>query len=242
MLTGIDRDEAIEHYIKALNKGILKVMSKMGISTLQSYCGAQIFEAIGLEQAFVDRYFTWTASRIGGVGIDVIAQEVKTRHEKAFPKRPVAQPDLDSGGEYKWRRDGELHLFNPETVQKLQHATRLNQEKVYREFTQVVNDQSRALGTLRGLLDFKAGTRIPIEDVEPAALRHRRDVVRIDQRGGARDDCHRDESPRRQVEHGRRRRGSVALSPRCERRFTPERNQAGRVGAIRRHQRVSRQR
>ena len=169
MVEGVTREKATLNYIKALNKGILKVMSKMGISTLQSYCGAQIFEAIGLEQQFVDRYFTWTASRIGGVGIDVIAREVKERHERAFPARRPALGDLESGGEYRWRRDGELHLFNPETVQKLQHATRTGQYSVYRDFTKVVNDQSRALGTLRGLLDFKSDrTPIPIEEVEPA--------------------------------------------------------------------------
>ena len=132
-------------------------MSKMGISTLQSYCGAQIFEAVGLDQAFVDRYFTSTASRIGGVGIEVVAQEVRQRHERAFPARPGAAPDLDNGGEYQWRRDGEMHLFNPQTVQKLQHATRSGQYAIYREFTALVNDQSRKLGTLRGLLDFAPG-------------------------------------------------------------------------------------
>jgi glutamate synthase (ferredoxin) len=169
IVDGVPREKARLNYIKALNKGILKVMSKMGISTLQSYCGAQIFEAIGLEPGFVDRYFTWTASRIGGVGIEVIADEVKQRHTRAFPARLPAAGDLDSGGEYRWRRDGELHLFNPETVQKLQHATQTGQYSVYREFTQVVNDQSRALGTLRGLLDFKSDrTPVPIEQVEPA--------------------------------------------------------------------------
>ncbi len=169
IVEGVTREKATLNYIKALNKGILKVMSKMGISTLQSYCGAQIFEAIGLEQTFVDRYFTWTASRIGGVGMDVIASEVKQRHARAFPARLPAATDLESGGEYRWRRDGELHLFNPETVQKLQHATRTGQYSVYREFTEVVNDQSRTLGTLRGLLDFTSGQApVPIEEVEPA--------------------------------------------------------------------------
>ena len=166
-LPDITQARAVSRYIKGLNKGILKVMSKMGISTLQSYCGAQIFEAIGLDQAFVDRYFTWTASRVGGVGIDVIAQEVRQRHERAFPSRSGVPADLDTGGEYQWRRDGEHHLFNPETVFKLQHATRSGQYSVYREYTKLVNDQSRTLGTLRGLLDFKAGTPVPIDEVEP---------------------------------------------------------------------------
>src|SRR5688572_14696883 len=116
MLKDIEPEKALKNYIKALNKGILKVMSKMGISTLQSYCGAQIFEAIGLDPAFVDRYFTWTASRIGGVGIEVIAEEVRRRHVKAFPDREPGQPELEWGGEYQWRRDGEYHLFNPDTV------------------------------------------------------------------------------------------------------------------------------
>ena len=166
-LQDITHARAVSRYIKGLNKGILKVMSKMGISTLQSYCGAQIFEAIGLDQSFVDRYFTWTASRVGGVGIDVIAEEVRQRHERAFPTRSGAPSDLDTGGEYQWRRDGEHHLFNPETVFKLQHATRSGQYGVYREYTKLVNDQSRKLGTLRGLLDFKAGTAVPLEEVEP---------------------------------------------------------------------------
>ncbi|MEP6919086.1 MAG: glutamate synthase-related protein, partial [Acidobacteriota bacterium] len=168
ILTEITRDRAVDNYLHALNKGILKVMSKMGISTLQSYCGAQVFEAIGLEQAFVDRYFTNTASRIGGVGLDVIAQEVLARYKRAFPSRTDLPGDLEAGGEYQWRRDGEMHLFNPATVQKLQHATRSGQFGVYREYTTLVNDQSRKLGTLRGLLDFKlAAEPVPLDEVEP---------------------------------------------------------------------------
>jgi glutamate synthase (ferredoxin) len=168
VLEGVTHDRAVINYIKALNKGILKVMSKMGISTLQSYCGAQIFEAVGLERAFVDRYFTWTASRIGGVGIDVIAREVRERHRRAFRPRNLLASELETGGEYKWRRDGEFHLFNPETVFKLQHATRSGQYAIYQEFTQLVNDHSRSLGTLRGLLQFKGGRPpVPIDEVEP---------------------------------------------------------------------------
>ncbi len=168
LLANVDRQKAVQHYIKALNKGILKVMSKMGISTLQSYCGAQIFEAIGLNREFVDRYFTWTASRIGGVGIDVIAEEVRCRHERAYPERPVAKPDLDWGGEYQWRRDGEYHLFNPDTVFKLQHATRAGQDKIYREYTKLVDDQSRRRATLRGLIELKRSDHpLPLDEVEP---------------------------------------------------------------------------
>src|SRR5688572_30620250 len=168
VLTGIEPAKAVKNYIKALNKGILKVMSKMGISTLQSYCGAQIFEAIGLDRAFVDRYFTWTASRVGGIGLEVVAEEVRRRHADAFPARPVGRPDLDWGGEYQWRRDGEYHLFNPDTVFKLQHATRSGQYTIFREYSKLVDDQSRHLATLRGLFAFKRAARpVPLDEVEP---------------------------------------------------------------------------
>ncbi|MFZ1058478.1 MAG: glutamate synthase large subunit, partial [Candidatus Rokuibacteriota bacterium] len=167
LLPGMDHAKATKNYIKALNKGVLKVISKMGISTIQSYRGAQIFEAIGLCKEFVDRYFTWTASRIGGVGLDVIAEEAILRHQHAFPERPVGKPELDWGGEYQWRRDGEYHLFNPDTVFKLQHATRSGQYKIFKEYTDLVNIQNQNLCTLRGLFDFKfAGTPIPLEEVE----------------------------------------------------------------------------
>ena len=168
LITGVTHKEAVVHYIHALNKGILKVMSKMGISTLQSYCGAQIFEAVGLDSAFVDKYFTWTASRIGGVGMDIIAKEVTDRHHHAYPIRPIANAGLDEGGEYQWRRDGEYHLFNPDTVLKLQHSTRSGQYKIFKEYTKLVDDQSKRLATLRGLLEFKNGAQpLPIDEVEP---------------------------------------------------------------------------
>ena len=167
-LVGVTHDEAVRHYIHALNKGILKVMSKMGISTLQGYCGAQIFEAVGLDRAFVDQYFTWTASRIGGIGIDVIADEVLRRHGVAFPTRGGGSPDLESGGEYQWRRDGEYHLFNPETVFKLQHATRSGEYAVFKEYTRLVDDQNKRHATLRGLLEFDLDAApVPIDEVEP---------------------------------------------------------------------------
>src|SRR4051794_37846781 len=166
-LQDITHARAVSRYIKGLNKGILKVMSKMGISTLQSYCGAQIFEAIGLESSFVDRYFTHTASRIGGIGLPAVATEVLQRHARAFPSRMPAPVDLDPGGEYQWRRDGEYHLFNLDTVFKLQHATRSGQYRVFKDYTTLVNDQSRKLGTLRGLLDFsRSQPPVPIDEVE----------------------------------------------------------------------------
>jgi glutamate synthase (NADPH/NADH) large chain len=168
LLADIDPSKAVRNYIKALNKGILKVMAKMGISTLQSYCGAQIFEAIGLNREVVDRYFTGTASRVSGIGIDVLAEEVRRRHADAFPTRAVGRAELDGGGEYQWRRDGEYHLFNPDTVFKLQHATRSGQARIFREYTQLVDDQSRHLATLRGLIELKpAPAPIPLTEVEP---------------------------------------------------------------------------
>jgi glutamate synthase (NADPH/NADH) large chain len=168
LLPGLERARAVKNYIKALNKGILKVMAKMGISTLQSYCGAQIFEAIGLNREVVDRYFTGTASRVGGIGLDVIAEEVRRRHADAFPSRPVGHAELQWGGEYQWRRDGEYHLFNPDTVFKLQHATRAGQYRIFREYTRLVDDQSRQLATLRGLIALRpAAVPVPLEEVEP---------------------------------------------------------------------------
>src|SRR3989442_718110 len=147
LLTDIDRMKAIRNYIKALNKGILKVMAKMGISTLQSYTGAQIFEAIGLNGDLVHRYFTGTVSRISGIGLDVIADEIRRRHERAFPERPVGA-ELDWGGEYQWRRDGEHHMVNPDMIAKLQHATRSGSYAQFKDFSRLCDDQSKKLPTL----------------------------------------------------------------------------------------------
>lgn len=166
-LTNIDHDKAIKNLVKATTKGVAKVMSKMGISTAQSYCGAQIFEAIGLGREVIDKYFTWTASRISGVGLDVLADEVKRRHERAFPDRSLNGHTLDAGGHYQYRKDGEFHLFNPETVHKLQYAVRSGDFKVFKEYSKLVDEQSRRLCTLRGLFDLQlADQPIPIEEVE----------------------------------------------------------------------------
>jgi glutamate synthase (NADPH) large chain len=164
-------DKAIHNYIKALGKGVLKVMSKMGVSTVASYTGAQIFEAIGLSQELVDDYFTGTTSRLGGVGLDVLADEVAARHRHAYPRVPHKHRRLDVGGEYQWRREGELHLFNPQTVFKLQHATRAGRYDVFKQYSSAVDQQSEKLMTLRGLFKLKEGLRpaIPIEEVEPAS-------------------------------------------------------------------------
>jgi glutamate synthase (ferredoxin) len=168
VLHGLDHHKAVSNYVKAINKGVVKVMSKMGISTVQSYCGAQIFEAIGLSQEFVDKYFTWTPSRVGGVGIDVIEREIRLRHQRAFPDRQLNGHQLDVGGQYQWRRDGEQHLFNPETVHKLQYACRTGNYQVFKQYSSMVNNQSKKWCTLRGLFKLKfADQPIPIEDVEP---------------------------------------------------------------------------
>ncbi len=171
-LPGVPARKAKRNYIKACTKGVLKVMSKMGISTVASYTGAQVFEAIGLSEELVDEYFTGTVSRIGGVGLDVIAAEVEARHTFAHLDRPEerAHRDLEVGGEYQWRREGEYHLFNPETVFKLQHSTRTKRYEIFKEYTTLVDDQARKLATLRGLFEF-AGDRepIPIDEVEPVS-------------------------------------------------------------------------
>ncbi len=166
-----DPAKAVYAYIKGLSKGILKVMSKMGISTVASYMGAQVFEAIGLSNDLIDEYFVGTVSRLGGVGIEVIAEEAAARHAHAYPVRATARAhrQLEWGGEYQWRREGEYHLFNPETVFKLQHATRSGRYEVFKEYTKMVNDQSTNLATLRGLFEFRFGARpaISTDEVEP---------------------------------------------------------------------------
>ena len=170
--TVTDFDQAVKNYSKAVGKGILKVMSKMGISTVASYTGAQIFEAIGLGSELVDEYFTGTVSRLGGIGLDEVAEEARRRHATAYPLRPEehAHRDLDYGGEYQWRREGEYHLFNPTTVFKLQHATRSGQYEVFKEYSKLVDDQSTRLATLRGLFKLSSDRpSIPLDQVEPAS-------------------------------------------------------------------------
>jgi len=168
LLTDIDYKTACKHYIKAVTKGVVKIASKIGISTIQSYRGAQIFEAIGLNQSIIDKYFTWTASRIEGVGLDVIAQETILRHTHAFPDRPANGHTLDVGGEYQWRKDGERHLFSPETIHALQQAVREDSYDLYKQYAKLINEQSQKHFTLRGLLEFKSDRQpVPLEEVEP---------------------------------------------------------------------------
>ena len=169
-LGSVDPHEAVKKYIKAAGKGVLKVMSKMGVSTVASYTGAQIFEAIGLGNELVDEYFTGTVSRLGGIGLEEIAAEVAARHTAAHPRRPEerAHRKLELGGEYQWRREGDVHLFNPETVFKLQHGTRSKRYDIFQQYTKLIDDLSRKAATLRGLFDFARGDRppVPIDEIE----------------------------------------------------------------------------
>src|SRR2546426_3046496 len=168
VLDGVDAEKALGNYIKAIVKGVVKVISKMGISTIQSYCGAQVFEAIGLDQDFVDRYFTWTPSRIGGIGLDVIAEEVRMRHRQAFSDRFSEETALDGGGQYSFRQNGEYHLFNPATIHKLQQACRANSYDDFKEYSRLIDDETGKLCTLRSLMRLKSDRKpIPIAEVEP---------------------------------------------------------------------------
>ena len=172
-ITGIAPEKAVKNLIYALGKGVLKIMSKMGISTVSSYAGAQVFEAVGLSQEFVDRYFTGTETKLGGIGIAEIAAENQARHDYAYPEDSAARAHerLWTGGEYQWRRDGAPHLFNPDTVFRLQHSTRTRRYDIFREYTKLVDEQAEELKTLRGLFKLKAGERppVPIDEVEPVS-------------------------------------------------------------------------
>ncbi|MEI2644003.1 MAG: glutamate synthase large subunit [Candidatus Nanopelagicales bacterium] len=171
-ISDVSPEQAVRNLVRALGKGVLKVMSKMGISTVASYRGAQVFEALGLSQELVDQHFTGTTSKLGGIGLDVIHQEVSRRHDIAYPLTGIqpAHRQLEVGGEYQWRREGEPHLFDPETVFRLQHSTREGRSDVFRQYTDRVDDQSKRLMTLRGLFELKNGrTPIPIEEVEPVS-------------------------------------------------------------------------
>ena len=177
-LPGVEAAEAVTKYIKAAGKGVLKVMSKMGISTIASYTGAQVFEALGLSADLVEEYFTGTTSRLGGIGLDVLAEEVAARHRRAYPVNPTerAHRGLETGGEYQWRRDGEVHLFNPQTVFALQHATRSKSYEIFEEYTGAIDALSASAGTLRGLFALRTDQRppVPLEEVEPASAIVRR--------------------------------------------------------------------
>ncbi|MGE5583725.1 MAG: glutamate synthase large subunit [Bacillota bacterium] len=165
MIKTADSRRAEHNYIKAAVKGVVKVLSKMGISTIQSYQGAQIFEAVGLSRSVIDHYFTWTPSRIGGIGLEVIAREAQMRHQAAF-NEIQNEKTLDTGGFYQWRRQGEHHLYNPEMIHKLQQACRNNDYQLFKEYTRLINDQTQRHCTLRRLFDFKSAVPVPLEEVE----------------------------------------------------------------------------
>jgi glutamate synthase (ferredoxin) len=167
LLVNVDFKTACKNFIKSATKGVTKVASKIGISTIQSYRGAQIFEAVGLNHAVIKKYFTWTASRIEGADLEVIAKEAIARHTHAFPDRPASGNTLDVGGDYQWRKDGEAHLFSPETIHALQKAVRDGNYELFKKYSSLVNEQNQQHFTLRGLLDFKTRESIPIEEVEP---------------------------------------------------------------------------
>ncbi len=229
--------EAERNVVKAIGKGLLKTISKMGISTIQSYCGAQIFEAVGLEKELIDRHFTGTASRIGGIGIDVLAQEALDRHARAFPA-----PDgdvLPVGGVYAWRRDGEHHMWNPETIALVQHAVRSadgDAQSKYDEFAERVNSDATRRATLRGLMTFRTDgiEPIDIDEVEPAKEIVKRFATGAMSLGSISRDAHETlakamNHARRPLEHRRGRRGPGALH-----RRPPLGDQAGRLRPLRR--------
>ncbi|CAH1211044.1 Ferredoxin-dependent glutamate synthase 1 [Paenibacillus plantiphilus] len=167
MLRGVTHEKAVKNFIKAATKGIVKILSKMGISTIQSYRGAQIFEAVGLKEELVDEYFTWTPSRIGGIGLDVIASETLSHHNRAFTEQEGGEKELDSGGDYQWRKDGEDHLFSPQTIHTLQMASRSNDYKLYKKFSELVQGENKKHLTLRSLLEFNYNADpVPLDEVE----------------------------------------------------------------------------
>ena len=243
-------EQAVRNLVKALGKGVLKVMSKMGVSTVASYTGAQIFEAVGLSQAVVDRYFTGTTSKLGGIELDTIAEEVARRHATAYPRGgiPPAHRALAIGGEYQWRREGEPHLFDPETVFRLQHSTRTGRYDIFKQYTARVDEQSERLMTLRGLFRFRTprapgASPIPIEEVEPVSEIVKRFSTGAMSYGSISKEAHETLAIAMnrlgaQVQHRRGRRGRrPAARPRA-----PLGDQAGRLRPLRRDLGVPHQR
>ena len=239
LLTNIDHKTACKNFVKAATKGVIKVMSKMGISTIQSYRGAQVFEAVGLRQDVIDEYFTWTPSRIGGIGLDVIAQEVLMRHRAAFPERHVNGHTLPVGGQYQWRADGE---YPPLQSRSRSIACRRRcapaTSRQFKEYSRLINEQATNSARCAACSISSTATPVPLEEVESdrkhhEALQDRRDVLRLDQQGSARDAGHRDEPHRRQEQHRRRRRRSGALRAECRTatRRTPRSSRSRRAAS-----------
>ena len=222
--------DAQKRYIKAICKGLMKVMSKMGISTYQSYCGAQIFEAVGLQRSFVDKYFTGTASTIEGIGLFEVAAEAQRLHELAFGDDPLLARKLDAGGDYMYRVRGEEHMWTPDTIAKLQHAARANSVSTYREYAALVNEQGRKLKTLRGLFAFRTDrvTPVPIDEVEPAAAIVRRFATGAMSLGSISTEAHTTLAIAMNRIGGRRNTGEgggirCAIAPRCAPARAPSR-------------------
>ena len=247
----LDEKEIVKRYIKSIDKGLLKVMSKMGISTYQSYCGAQIFDAVGLKSDFVAKYFTGTATRIEGVGLDEIAEEAVCRHRDAFSDSPIYRAMLDVGGEYAFRVRGEDHVWNAATVSALQHAVRGNSYESYREYARIINDQSAHLVTIRGLFRIKSAEEegrapVPIEEVEPAKDIVRRFATGAMSFGSISREAHTTLAIAMNRIGGKSNTGeggeeSDRFKRAPERRFHALGDQAGGLGPLRRHRRVSRQ-
>ncbi len=234
-----------KNYLKAAVKGVLKVMSKMGISTQQSYRGAQIFEAVGLNTSFVNEYFCWTPSRIQGIGLQEVGEEALRRHEHAYPRREVPEVlDLDVGGQYQWRRKGEAHIMNPDVVAKLQHATQINSRAEFKNYCKLIDEQQTRLLTLRGLLEFRKDTQpIPLDEVEPAKNIVKRFATGAMSYGSISKEAHETLAIAMNRIGGKSNTGeggedSARYKPDRQWRFALQRNQAGGQWTIRRHERI----
>lgn len=230
MLRGISHDKAVKNYIKAATKGVVKILSKMGISTIQSYRGAQIFEAVGLNSEFVDRYFTWTPSRIGGIGIEEVTEEALVHHNRAFTDKDGNDKVLDSGGEYQWRNDGEDHLFTPQTIHTLQHAVRTGDYNLYKKYAKLVQGENEKKLTIRSLLKLKPnGEAIPLSEVESAESIMRRFKTGAMSFGSISKEAHEDLAIAMNRIGGKSNTGEGGEDPA---RFTPDANGDSRRSSI----------
>jgi len=226
----VSSEEAVARYLKAVKKGVVKIMSKMGISTIQSYRGAQIFEAVGLSRELVDRYFTHTVSRVGGIGIEGIALDALSHHRRAYPPRENGLREMAWGGQYQWRREGEYHAFNPDTVFLLQQAARSGQFDLYREYARLANDQSEQLATLRGLFELKPDRPpVPIEEVEPVESLFRRFTTGAMSFGAISAEAHETMAVAMNRIGGKSNSGEGGED---RRRYTPDRNGDSRRSAV----------
>ena len=244
-LPNISYHDAVKGYDKAVYKGVVKVMAKMGISTIKSYCGAQIFEAVGLGKELVDKYFTWTPSRIGGMGLAEIAREAEQQHARAFPTYPLNGHTLEVYGQYQYRKDGELHLFNPRTIHLLQKAARNNDYKTFKEYTRLIDDQSERMATMRGLMALKYESKpIPIEEVEPVDEIVKRFKTGAMSYGSISKEAHEALAIAMNRIGGKSNTGEGGEDParyvlEAQWRFEKQRDQASRIGPVRRDKLLS---